>query len=304
MGEIFVAGLKKLVYSQKLAPYVFVSAFFLTFAIFFVYPLANTTVMSFQSVLPGEVEFIGLDNYTKLFHDEVFWKAVANSFLYMVLTVALLIPFPMVFACFIHSKIMIGGEFFKSVLFIPVLTSLVVAGTIFRLIFGELPGSFMNQLLGYFHHEPIKWLKMQTTGFGALIVLACWRWTGVNILYFLSGLKSIPQEFYESAEIDGANAWQKFFRITMPLLKPITIYVSTISVYAGLAMFLESYMLWTNNNSPDNIGLTIVGYLYRQGIEKNRMGYASAVGLVLLALAMLINLAQLRLTGVLKKEGE
>jgi arabinosaccharide transport system permease protein len=109
---------------------------------------------------------------------------------------------------------------------------------------------------------------------------------------------------YESAEIDGANAWRKFCYISVPLLKPTIIYVLTISIYAGLAMFTESYMLWAGNNSPKNIGLTIVGYLYRQGWEQNRMGYASAVGLVLLIVAMTINLVQLRIMGVLGKERE
>lgn len=136
----------------------------------------------------------------------------------------------------------------------------------------------------------------------ALLLLACWRWTGVNMLYFLSGLKGIDGALYESAEIDGANGWQKFWNITMPLLKPTTIYVLTISVYAGLAMFLESYMLWSGNTSPKNIGLTIVGYLYKRGIERNQLGYASAVGLVLLVLALVINVVQLVCNGTFKKE--
>lgn len=208
----------------------------------------------------------------------------------------------MAFACFINSKVMPGREFFKSVMFVPALTSVVVAGTIFRLIFGELDGSLMNSIIICLGYIPIKWLKIQSTGFAALLVLACWRWTGVNTLYFLAGLKNIPEELYESADIDGANTWQKFMAITTPMLKPTIIYVLTISVYAGLAMFTESYMLWNENNSPQNIGLTIVGYLYRQGIEKNRMGYASAVGLMLLIFAMIINITQLKLTGLFKKE--
>lgn len=122
------------------------------------------------------------------------------------------------------------------------------------------------------------------------------------MLYFLSGLKSIDGALYESAEIDGATAWQRFRFITVPLLKPTTIYVLTISVYAGLAMFLESFMLWAGNASPKNIGLTIVGYLYKRGIEKNQLGYASAVGLVLLVIALFINVIQLVLNGTFKKE--
>lgn len=122
------------------------------------------------------------------------------------------------------------------------------------------------------------------------------------MLYYIAGLKGIDKGYYEAAEIDGANAWQRFRYITFPLLKPTNIYVLTISVYAGLSMFLESFMLWAGNSSPKNIGLTIVGYLYRRGIEKNQLGYASAVGLVLLILALIINMIQLILNGTFKKE--
>ena len=115
------------------------------------------------------------------------------------------------------------------------------------------------------------------------------------MLYFLSGLKGIDTEYYEAASIDGANAWQKFRFITMPLLKPTTVYVTTISVYAGLAMFTESLMIFNGNNSPKNIGLTIVGYLYRQGIEKSKLGYASTVGIVLLIVAMAVSYTHLTL---------
>lgn len=297
--------IKKFIYNQKVAPYIFVLPFIIIFCVFFIYPMINTIVMSFQQVLPGQTTFIGLDNYTRLLGDKVFYKAVANSFIYMVLTLVLLLPFPMMFACMINSKFMKAPGLFKSLMYLPAITSVVVAGTIFRLAFSESSDALMNQVLQLFGMEPIKWLRMQSTGFFTLLLLACWRWTGVNMMYFLSGLKSIPGELYESAEIDGANTWQQFIKITAPLLKPTTIYVLTISVYAGLAMFTESYMLWGGNNSPQNIGLTIVGYLYRQGIEKNTLGYASTVGIVLLIIAMIINLTQLRLNGTLGgKKGE
>lgn len=295
--------IKKFLYSQKVAPYVFVLPFILVFLIFWVFPLGSSFSMSFQKTQLGqEADWIGLANYGKLMGDGVFLKAVTNSAIYMILTLLILIPFPMLFAVLINNKFMWGREFFKSSFFFPALTSVVVAGTIFRLMFGEMEGSLINSILGWFRIDPVKFLKGQVTGFIALVALATWRWTGVNMLYFLSGLKNIPGEYYEAASIDGASAFQKFTKITMPLLKPTTIYVLTISIYAGLAMFIESMMLWNGNNSPKNIGLTIVGYLYRQGIEKNNLGYAAAVGIVLLAITMLINLTQLKLSGMFKKE--
>lgn len=258
--------------------------------------------MSFQSVLPGQVEWVGAANYTKLLKDTVFHTAILNSGKYTLLTIALLIPFPMLFAVMMESRLTKAKGLWKAILYLPALTSVVVAGTIFRLMFSELHGSAMNQLIGWFGAGPLKWLKESTTGMLALLVLACWRWTGVNTLYFIAGLKNIDTALYESADIDGATKWQKFRFVTVPLLKPTSIYVLTISIYAGLSMFLESFMLWNGNASPKNIGLTIVGYLYRRGIEKNQLGYASAVGLVLLLIALIINIFQLVMNGTFKKE--
>lgn len=296
--------MKKFLYSKKAAPYVFILPFVLTFAVFWVIPLAKSGVMSMEKILPGQTEFIGAVNFKRLFSDRVFKVAVINSFKYMLFTLLLLIPIPMLMACMVNSKLVTGKikGFFKSSLFIPALTSVVVAGTIFRLIFGEMDISLMNRFIGAFDFEPIKWLKGAATGFAALLSLACWRWFGVNMMYFLSGLQSIPEDYYEAASIDGASTWQKFIKITVPQLKPTIIYVLTISIYGGLAMFTESYMLWQGNNSPQNIGLTIVGYLYRQGIEKNDMGYASAVGVVLLVIVLVVNIIQLMATGMFKKE--
>ena len=295
--------LKRFLYSKKVAPYVFVLPFILTFLIFWLYPLGSSFTMSFQERMMGQQpKWIGFDNYQKLLTDKVFLKAVSNSVIYMIGTLVLLIPFPMLFAVLIDNKFMWGQNFFKSAFFLPSLTSVVVAGTIFRLMFGEMETSLFNQVVGLFGAGPLKPLKSAGWSMAALLIIACWRWTGVNMLYFLSGLKGIDTEYYEAASIDGANSWQKFMYITMPLLKPTTIYVLTISIYAGLAMFTESLMMFNGNNSPKNIGLTIVGYLYRQGIEKSKLGYAATVGIVLLVVAMVINIAQLIMNGTFKKE--
>ena len=292
--------MKKLFYSQKLAPYVFVLPFALTVVIFWMFPIGNGILLSFQDVLKDE--WIGLGNYQRLLSDKIFLKAVYNSAKYMVGTLVLLIPFPMLFATLLNSKLMKKPGLFKSVYFMPALTSVVVAGTIFRLMFGEMNTSLANQIIAAFGMSPIKWLKGEWTSYFALLLLACWRWTGVNILYFLAGLQSISTDIYEAASIDGASKWQQFVKISFPLVKPTTVYVLTISIYAGLSMFTESYMLWKGNNSPQNIGLTIVGYLYRQGIEKRAMGYACAVGLILLIIVMIVNLVQLKATGTFDKE--
>ncbi len=294
--------IKRIFYSQKAAPFIFVLPFILSFSVFWIYPLFSTVKMSFQNILPGQIEWIGFANYEKLLKDTTFHTAIRNSLTYMFFSIVLLIPFPMLFAVLMDSSLVKAKGFWKGALYLPALTSVVISGTLFRLMFSELPTGQMNVFLNFLGKAPIPWLKERSFAMCALLTLCCWRWTGVNMLYFLSGLKSIDTTLYESASIDGASAWNKFRYITIPLLRPTTIYVLTISVYAGLSMFLESFMLWAGNASPKNIGLTIVGYLYKRGIEKNQMGYASAVGLTLLGMALIINVVQLILNGTFQKE--
>ena len=293
---------KKFLYSQKTAPYVFALPFILSFIIFWVYPLISAFVMSFQDIGAISVKFVGFKNYGKLLKDTVFHTAMLNSFEYMLFTCLLLIPFPMLFAVLMDGNLVKAKGLWKALLYLPALTSVVISGTLFRLMFSEYKTGQMNVLMVMLGLPAIKWLKSKVTSEIALLMLCCWRWTGVNTLYFMSGLKAIDKSLYESAEIDGASGWQRFRFITIPLIKPTTIYVLTISVYAGLSMFLESFMLWAGNASPKNIGLTIVGYLYKRGIEKDDMGYACCVGVVLLVIALIINFIQLLLNGTFKKE--
>ncbi len=293
---------KKALNSQKVAPYIFVLPFILSLIIFWAYPLISGIVMSFQDITFGGRTFVGLDHYVKLAHDKFFATAVLNSVEYMFLTLVLLIPIPMLLAVLMESRLTKATGVWKVIMYIPALTSVVISGMLFRMMFSESAGSQMNQLLAFFGKAPIPWLKEKATAWVALLLLCMWRWTGVNMLYFVSGLKAIDNSIYESADIDGANARQKFWYLTLPLIKPTTIYVITISVYAGLSMFLESFMLWNGNSSPKNIGLTIVGYLYKRGIEKNDLGYACAVGMVLMVIALAINVVQLLATGTFKKE--
>lgn len=298
----FTVKIKKLLYSQKVAPYVFVVPFILSFLIFWIYPLGSSVTMSFQDIGAVKTDWVGIDNYTKLLKDTVFHTAILNSAKYMLFTLLLLIPFPLLFAVLMDSRLVKAKGVWKAILYMPALTSVVISGTLFRLMFTEYSTGQMNIITQALGLGTFKWLKMGWSGMLALLIVACWRWTGVNMLYFLSGLRSIDSSLYEAAEIDGASGWQKFRYVTLPLLKPTTVYVLTISIYAGLAMFLESYMLWAGNNSPNNIGLTIVGYLYKRGIEKNDMGYACAVGVVLLVIALAINIVQLVANGTFKKE--
>jgi arabinosaccharide transport system permease protein len=148
--------------------------------------------------------------------------------------------------------------------------------------------------------EPVKWRYGAGTGMFLMVLLASWKWIGVNIIYFMAGLTNIPTELYEAADIDGAGKLQKFFHITLPLLKPVTLYVATLTVIGGFRMYEESFVFW-ENGSPGNIGLTVVGYIYQQGFQMNNMGFGSAIGVVLMLIIFIISFIQLKFFGALKK---
>jgi arabinosaccharide transport system permease protein len=285
--------------SKKVAPYVFVSPFIISFLLLTLYPSIQALIMSFQRILPGEATFIGWSNYQRIFNP-TFYKALMNTSIYMILTVVILVTIPLVLAVLLDSKLVKFKTLFRASLFIPSLTSVIVAGMIFRLIFGESDNAVANQIVGWFGVDPINWKYGAASGMFLMVILASWRWLGVNILYFLAGLQSIPNELYEAAEIDGANIYQKFFHVTLPFLKPVIVFVSTISVIGGFRVFEESYVFW-ESGSPGNIGLTVVGYIYQQGITQNDMGFGSAIGVVLMIIIFVVSFTQLLLTGAFKK---
>jgi arabinosaccharide transport system permease protein len=135
-----------------------------------------------------------------------------------------------------------------------------------------------------------------------LVVFCVWKWLGVNIVYYLSALQTVPADLYEAATIDGANAWQRFMNITVPGVKPTIIYVLTISIYGGFSMFAEAFTLFNSARTPGDIGATIVSYIYAQGFNRNNFGIASAAGITLLAGVMIINIIQLSITDPVGKK--
>ena len=257
--------------------------------------------MSFQRLDgPNNATFIGVTNYERIW-SRSFIQAVATTLRYTVWDLLILVPVPLFFAVLINSTLVKGASFFKSLFFVPALTSIIVAGIVFRLAFGTLDTSIVNQLVGLWGVEPRKWLMEAGTGNFVLILLTLWRWLGVNIVYYYSGLQAIPNELYEAAQIDGANAWRQFVHITLSGVKPVIIYVTTLTVMGGFSMFTESVALWQSSN-PGGIGRTIVGYMYMMGFNKNNMGMASTVGLVLLGMVLCVNLLQLWLMGFFRRE--
>ena len=260
---------KKFLYSQKVAPYVFVMPFILTFAIFFAYSIVSMILMSFQKVAGANTTFIGLENY-KILTNAVFLKSLKNSIFYTIVTCIMMIPIPMILAAMLNSKHMRAKGTFRSILFIPALTSVVVAGVVFRLMFGELEGSFMNQVMNLFGVEPIIWLRKPVTVWITLFFLCLWRWTGVNMMYYLSGLQQIPADLYESASIDGATGFQKFVSITIPLLKSTIMSVLVLGFVLTFKVFDLVYVM--TGGGPVDATEVLSTYSYKLSFELFHFG--------------------------------
>lgn len=290
--------------TMKNAPYLFVAPFVLSFLVFFLYPLISTVIMSLEDIMgPGDVTFIGLQNYKNLANEQ-FLHAIQNSTVYTILTIAVLVPLPLLLAVLITGENTRGKNFFKSAFFLPALTSVVVAGLFFRFAFSAQHTAFINSALIKIGMMPKEWLFRRGTTMFLLVLFCTWRWLGVNIIYFMSGLNAIPPEQYEAASIDGASAWQRFLMITVPNLKPVIVYVVTISVYGGFSMFSESYTLFGSASTPGDIGLTMVSYIYLEGFNYAQLGMGSAIGVALFAIIMGVNVIQLMATGTFKRSND
>ncbi len=295
------SSFSRLAYSKKLAPYLFILPFVIAFCVFFAYPIMETFSMSFQKVINLNTgRFVGFKNYARL-DNAHFFNALKTSTIYTLCMVCIMLIMPITLAVFLNSKMLKLKNFFRSVIFIPALVSTISAGIAFRLIFGDTDIGFVNSIIVKLGGEPIQWKMGYATGIFIMVILASWREMGINMIYCLSALQTISAELYESAEMDGANKFQQFVFITIPQVKPIIIYVLTLTIINGYRMFTEGYVYWNETNPGDN-GLTIVRYIYNQAFQKNDMGLGSAIGVVLLLIILVINLIQLKGFGMFDKE--
>lgn len=294
---------KKRIRWERIAPYLFVLPFIISFLVFSLYPFINAVIMSFQQVNGfSDTQWIGLANYRTLLNDGDFYAALWNVLRYTFWTLIILIPIPMLVAYVMNQKGIPLKGFFRSVYFVPVLTSSVIAGLIFKYAFSSETTGVFNTWLHAFGIGPVDWLNQSGTAMFALVVIAFWRWLGTNMIYFLSGLQGISPELYESASMDGANAFQKFWYVTIPLLKPITIYVLTISIMAGFSMFNESYVYW-GAQSPNNVGTTLVTLIYKAAFTNGNFGYSCTLGVALFLIVVVVNIIQTHIMGMFRDEG-
>ena len=287
-----IRGFRKILYSKKAAPYLFCLPFIISFLIFFLYPTINTVLMSFQKIEGfNNVKWIGLNNYKRLFNIH-FYNALKSSTIYMVCMVSIMLILPITIATFLNSKILKFKNFFRSAIFVPTLTSVIVAGIAFRLMFGETEAGLFNSIILKLGGEIVAWKTGYVTGMIMMVTLAAWRELGINMVYCLSALQSIPEELYEAADIDGANAIKKFFFITLPEIKDTILINTIITVTGSIREYDEVFV--TTNGGPGNATETLATYLYKVGFKNDQMGYASALAFFIFIVTFIIGLAQMK----------
>ena len=284
---------------QKIS-YIFIAAPFILFIIFVIGPTIASFILSFTKYnVIQPAEFVGLSNYKEiLLEDTRFLKAIKNTAYYVFGAVPFGIALALVLAVAIDQRIKFKS-FFKSVLFLPTVTSIVASSVMWRWLFaGEKYGLINYFIVIKLGLKPIDWLMSPTWTLPAIIIMSIWAGLGYNVILFLAGLQTIPHAMYEAAEVDGAGYWHKFFKITIPLLKPTIVFVTIMSVIVSLQVFEQIYLM--TGGGGGQLGgvldsaLTAVPYLFDKGFNKFQMGYASALAYILFFIILAITFINIK----------
>jgi len=266
--------------------------------IFFAIPLGISLYLSFtDSRLFGDPSFVGLQNYTRAFRDPKFLLALSNTLWFTFGVMLLSVPPALGLAILLNQQIR-GRAFFRALFFLPVVASVVGVSLAWRYLL-NLDFGYVNYALASLGLPRIPWLTSPDWALLSVVLVVAWRSIGYNLVIFLAGLQGIPRQLYEAAGIDGAGRWQQFWRITLPMLSPTTFFIVVTSLINSLQIFAEPYALGVTRSGaagPADSMLTIVFYLYQQGFNSFRMGYASAVAWLLFAMIMVVTFIQFRVS--------
>ncbi|NBC10591.1 MAG: ABC transporter permease subunit [Planctomycetes bacterium] len=309
---------------QRYAPYLFVSPFIVLFCVFMLYPLVKSVILSFYITAgPRAQVFVGLDNFAFLLRDPDFHKAALNTLIFTLASLLVQLPLSLGAAMLLNSKAVRGRNFFRFAFFSPHLMGTVFAAILFTLVLAPRFGILNKGLVALVEHtgplgDAIQWLVQLTFGveitletrwlqepvlvLPAIILVSLWLYIGFNMIYFLAALQSVDQDLYEAAHVDGASPWQRFLHVTLPGIKPVTVFVVVMSTIGSFKMFELAYLLLGGGTGPDQAGLFIVTYLYQSGFEVGDLGYASAIGWTLTIAVLIVALLQIKFSGTLKKE--
>jgi len=277
---------------NKLFPYYFVGPAVILFAIFTIYPIISSLIMSFQKMDQGEMVFTGLSNYTRLLHDEIFWKALKNTFVIFIIQVPVMILLALILASALNSQLLKFKGFFRVSFFLPAVTSLVAYSILFSIMLQD--EGFLNNFLGIFGFDPIPWLSTPTGAKASIIMAMTWRWTGYNMVIFLAALQNISEDMYEAASLDGAGKIRQFFYITIPQLKPVILFAGILSTIGTLQLFDEPYNLTKGGPADSTMSLGL--YIYKSGFQYFDFGYASAVAYAVVVLVAILTFIQFKVT--------
>ena len=277
---------------RLLTAYAFMLPSLAVMALFMFYPLIRAAWLSLTNYsFFGTSQFIGLGNYTKLVHDAQFWNDLGNTAYYAAVTTPVSIVLALGLALLLNRRGLPGRGILRAAIFLPAVVSLAVAAIPFRLMFTPSIG-LVTYWLGALGIHASDWLNSTTLAMPAVIIVGIWKDVGFYMVIYLAGLQTIPREFYEAARIDGASAWQRFRRITLPLLNNTTMFVTIIALIASFQAFDQIYVM--TQGGPAFSTETLVMLIYRQGFQNFSMGYASAIGYVLVLIILLFSLLQMR----------
>ncbi len=281
--------------------YLFISPFFLLFFIFQAFPVAYSVFLSLQEWKGlGPMEYVGLKNYEYLLGDggRAFRQSLMNGVILFVMYVPIMTFLAIVLAVLLNSKHVRGFRIYRTILFMPYITSMIAAGITFQLLLQQDNGLF-NIVLQALGASPQPWLETKWLARLSLCLLIVWGWLGYNMVIMLAGLQTIPHELTEAARIDGANAVQAFFRITIPLLRPVIVFSVILSTIGSFGLFSETQALFhsTGGAGPLRSTLTPLVYIYNQAFGRFQLGRAAAAGYVYFAFIFVLTLLQLRYFG-------
>ncbi|QQA43863.1 carbohydrate ABC transporter permease [Pelagovum pacificum] len=259
--------------------------------IFMIWPILWSLWMSFQTGRGMALSFGGLSNIKRLAADPIFLKALTNTLTYLAIQVPVMIMLALVFAVMLNSPKLKGRAFFRTAIFLPSVTALVAYSILFKSMFAT--DGLMNEVvlgLGLVD-SPIPWLSDPFWAKVVIISAITWRWTGYNMIFYLAALQNVDRSIYEAAKIDGVPAYAQFFRITIPMLKPVILFTTIISTIGTLQLFDEVQNI--TQGGPSNATLTLSQYIYNLTFKfMPSFGYAATVSYVIVILVALLSLVQ------------
>lgn len=276
---------------EALQGIIYVLPSFILIMAFCIIPIFMSGYFSFTSYnIMTPPKFVGLENYERVFQDGYVADAAKNTLLYVLMTVPAQTILSLVFAAFLAYKMQNKtGGFLRSVMFIPVIASAVTAGTIWRIILNT-EGGLLNNILNFFHLDSVNWLGSTKTALISICIVAVWKNVGYFLVIYYAGIMGISKDLYEAAKVDGATSIQQFFKITLPMLKPITYLVMTLGIIWSFQVFDLAYLM--TGGGPGRATVTLVMGIYNAAFKQYKMGYACAMAMLLLLIVVIINVIE------------